>query len=961
MATPTPASKAPASSHVAAATPPVSTPFSNPHTHPAFSPHNPRSVGPSPQQIKKSPANSNTIYGFTSGGTTGGAAAGHATNSSFGGMNGYDSPSAAMALGGVPGLGDLGLDGLGLLGGLGQAGRGDEEEKARRLGAVVEVLKANKGRLSEAGMERLARRVGLECLWEDQMGSGDSGRTLIIAGSALALDIDFSNNIVKKVSLSFPDSPQIVARHTEKAGNILLRDLEFGKNESPLTKMLDRFAANLERLATLDKLSVIPGLNCHEAISGIYESLEKLHLWEVGRLREQDEMRGREEEFMVRTATCTKSGKPVMHTRDRLGLSLDYWQEKRRLPSKSTNGEEPKTWSLLVECAPLPALVYTPLRVSENWISTDIQKANPPAEDLFLTAEDGPVLDWLEPDNTLLPSTESEQPKPDGLDGIDHPQNQKYPEVMFVAKFDPPLIVPYGVAMQIHNSTNAPLDVYQMTSFDGLMFPHHVEDKDELGEARTIIKETLVPVFDAEGKKSFCTHKNSLFIEKIDYGRNLTELPFSHPRQLVEMLPSLRQYALLSTLLRKTFSSTPKPISEKKERINLKKNKRDEFSDFMSEAISTSTDIALAIDVSLTIQPLPRLQLVFPFRERTANVTFEIKLNGKVEVVGQNVLEMQSEGEGGEGKGKGKMWTKEDLGMMLEVCEDLGMWADPKNAKPPSTPAEHRKIQGSKTFTPHMTNTSTTIVNDMPSVAVQKAPPELISSMDPSFMPKDSVADNTERMTGVTQDRNRYTGEEMGVGQMEGVKMRIEPLRRTGEDANTMRARLLYQSRKRGTLESDLLMSTFAEAHLRTMTPDQMAQYDLFLDENDWDIYYWATQEPTPTSLQTAQGSIEKTSPVAEHTDAGKQTSPELVDGKPRSGEWAQTVGTFKPAYRPVPARWRDSEILAMLRRHVTTRSAEGIHEDSAGVHGEGLAQSVRGTGGGGMAFMPPVFQTDRP
>jgi succinate dehydrogenase flavin-adding protein (antitoxin of CptAB toxin-antitoxin module) len=100
------------------------------------------------------------------------------------------------------------------------------------------------------------------------------------------------------------------------------------------------------------------------------------------------------------------------------------------------------------------------------------------------------------------------------------------------------------------------------------------------------------------------------------------------------------------------------------------------------------------------------------------------------------------------------------------------------------------------------------------------------------------------------------------------------------------------QSRKRGTLESDLLMSTFAEAHLREMTPAQMAQYDLFLDENDWDIYYWATQEPTPTSQETAEGAgagaqgatanvkgSDKMSPVAQGTDAGKQTGPELETG----------------------------------------------------------------------------------
>ncbi len=188
---------------------------------------------------------------------------------------------------------------------------------------------------------------------------------------------------------------------------------------------------------------------------------------------------------------------------------------------------------------------------------------------------------------------------------------------------------------------------------------------------------------------------------------------------------------------------------------------------------------------------------------------------------------------------------------------------------------------------------------------------------------------------------------------------------------------MLDQSRKRGTLESDLLMSTFAEAHLREMTPKQLAQYDKFLDENDWDIYYWATQEPSPTSRETAEGAgpgpegatlnaqgKDKMSAVAQGTDPGKQTGPELETdewrkGGPRSGEWAQTVGTFKPAYRPVPARWKNSEILAMLRRHVISRSAGGIHEDKADISGEGLAQGVKGAGGGGMLNPDCILYND--
>jgi hypothetical protein len=58
----------------------------------------------------------------------------------------------------------------------------------------------------------------------------------------------------------------------------------------------------------------------------------------------------------------------------------------------------------------------------------------------------------------------------------------------------------------------------------------------------------------------------------------------------------------------------------------------------------------------------------------------------------------------------------------------------------------------------------------------------------------------------------------------------------------------------------------------------------------------------------------------------------------PPKGEWAQTVGNFQPAYRPVPQRWRDSEILQLLRDHVRSRSVDGEKGD-------------------GMAFMPPLQQ----
>lgn len=170
------------------------------------------------------------------------------------------------------------------------------------------------------------------------------------------------------------------------------------------------------------------------------------------------------------------------------------------------------------------------------------------------------------------------------------------------------------------------------------------------------------------------------------------------------------------------------------------------------------------------------------------------------------------------------------------------------------------------------------------------------------------------------------------------------------------------QSRKRGTLESDLLLSTFADANLPHMTTAQLEQYDLFLDENDWDIYYWATQEPTPTSRETAEGgSPDSSTPAAQGQAMDRSETDEWRKGAPRSGEWAQTVGTFKPAYRPVPKRWQNSEILSLLRTHVIHRSAGGVHEETlaATVAGKGLGQSVKGTGGGGLGRMPEVQNFD--
>ncbi|KAJ9089784.1 Succinate dehydrogenase assembly factor 2 mitochondrial [Entomophthora muscae] len=69
---------------------------------------------------------------------------------------------------------------------------------------------------------------------------------------------------------------------------------------------------------------------------------------------------------------------------------------------------------------------------------------------------------------------------------------------------------------------------------------------------------------------------------------------------------------------------------------------------------------------------------------------------------------------------------------------------------------------------------------------------------------------------------------------------------RPNETAETLRSRLVYQCRKRGILETDLILSTFAKEHLSKLSHEDCKDLDRLLEENDWDIYYWATEERVP-------------------------------------------------------------------------------------------------------------------
>lgn len=70
------------------------------------------------------------------------------------------------------------------------------------------------------------------------------------------------------------------------------------------------------------------------------------------------------------------------------------------------------------------------------------------------------------------------------------------------------------------------------------------------------------------------------------------------------------------------------------------------------------------------------------------------------------------------------------------------------------------------------------------------------------------------------------------------------------EELENMRKRLIFRSEHRGTKEMDLLLGSFAKAHVYSFNEDELKEYEALLTENDPDLYNWITgQEEAPDSI----------------------------------------------------------------------------------------------------------------
>ncbi|KAL9032571.1 MAG: hypothetical protein Q9214_007909, partial [Letrouitia sp. 1 TL-2023] len=284
---------------------------------------------------------------------------------------------------------------------------GSEEDRKAKLEKVVELLGHRQGLISREGVERCAKRVGLDTEFEKD--------TLSVAGRALLVDIEFyaGEEGVKSVGLSFPGHEQGEGGNMKKKDQ-WEKDLRRGAEvlEKGLKKgwgaSVQAFAGNLESLGRMEGLSA-GGCSAFDAVEGVREALDKVWEKEVTRIGD-----GRE-------VLCKGSGRPRMHVGGKLGLALQFWMERRlvsgtwgrkgeemmEIDGKEDEDEEDEEaegniYAAIIECEASSSELYPSIRISDSWVSDAVER---PAETMpeINGALDLPMrTDWQDPPSTLI-------------------------------------------------------------------------------------------------------------------------------------------------------------------------------------------------------------------------------------------------------------------------------------------------------------------------------------------------------------------------------------------------------------------------------------------------------------------------------------------------------------------------------------------------------------------------------
>ncbi|KAM5463775.1 hypothetical protein MferCBS49748_005778 [Microsporum ferrugineum] len=521
----------------------------------------------------------------------------------------------------------------------GPSAKDTEAEKRRNMAEVLSMLRsrvAGRGVCRES-IERLGTLEGFECMWQEN--------NLSIAGNSVDLEIEFGQkdgadaDVVKDVTLRYATREMAEGEKREAASAVLKSVLTTAGGDGEWKKV-DAFHANLTRLARMDGLC--REVNCFEAVEGVHESTQKV--WDVT---------SGESRFWERL--CRSSvGCPTMHRGENVGLAIQYWAAQRRLLDarhvslddvlasslRLGRGSKHKIYNAVIECE----AGYPSLRISKNWVgdptvlptqdgnSNENSNGNNDEgnDDSNNTANEDTNnrarTNWVEPPPTLV-STDPLLPS-------------SPPNVRFVARLEPAIHVPIVVAAEIYRLVGITLQQdMRPAAYDALVVPVERRAKTGGGEhVRNVT--TFTDGQTAAVKKHVYTFHT---LEHVP-GFTVRELPFSHPRQVEEAIPLLRQYALLGRLLDVFDIPTSCDNSDDNEEntvsnVDAAEARLDSL--LAANQQQTGQDTRISISLRTPVSSAPSLLVVFPLPHplsRTASVTVEVRPDARLHVPCTNGL-----------------------------------------------------------------------------------------------------------------------------------------------------------------------------------------------------------------------------------------------------------------------------------------------------------------------------------
>ncbi|TGZ82738.1 hypothetical protein EX30DRAFT_339027 [Ascodesmis nigricans] len=437
--------------------------------------------------------------------------------------------------------------------------------------------------------------MGLESYKE----TGDKGGiTVSVAAKIFLLDIEFAGSQVVRVAINFENTPGPSVDLAPLAAAIFQETLNPTKRKPSYSKpilppSLAEFSENLQRLALTDKLSKT-GLNCFTAITTIYESLRKIYNHE-------------KESLGHPTALCFGSGYPQMHARRKIGLSIDYWRSRRTIPVGEDNPDV-KRWRVVVEVQEIPPELsggVEPVRLPNQWVSDEIHK--PKEDNLFGDVEEL-AIDWLEPPHEEFPDTTGD---------TSHPRT---PPARFSARLDPPLTLPLYDEVDPTLTASFPNHITNPGPLVSLLFPN-------LEVNQYTNRRVHIP-----GGLGEITHAYRLYSDlKPVYSRTVSEVPFSHPKDLIAAFKVLRQYALLETLLASCFSREQvQEDTNHGDGGDLEKEVMD-LEAFLAEDCVVS--VPLRVDIALLPERAFGIDVAFPLDGDPVHLNIIVERNGELKVM----------------------------------------------------------------------------------------------------------------------------------------------------------------------------------------------------------------------------------------------------------------------------------------------------------------------------------------